>query len=118
MPIDPSRATFVQNEFRIESATDFSVKAKYSNAQIVEISTQLDQASAATLASTMLAETKIPALTFTLTITGTIALEEFAGTVNRYVVTFAKFGVVNRTMKLIGAKTDWLNNRTTITVRG
>ena len=116
--LDPTRAAFASQEFRFETAEDLSVKANYPNAVELVIDTQLAAASAATLASTMLAATKTHALAFEVEIDGVLNLNDFDTTVNHYTVSFPQYATDGRTFKLVNAEMDWAANKTILRIRG
>ncbi|MDH7971036.1 hypothetical protein QH494_02485 [Sphingomonas sp. AR_OL41] len=117
-PVDPVRAAFVSQSYRTSEAVDYTVLALYPTANQIEIDTPFDATTAGTLATTMLNATKGAAQTYTMTIDGLITLADLAGTVPQYTFTSSTFGVSARVCRLVSFKTDWINNRTQITVRG
>lgn len=113
-----SRAAFVRSEYRFETAKDDAVAALYPDANTLEISTNLDQASAAGMAAKILAATKTAAMAWEVVVDGAIMLSELEGAVNHYTVNFPLHSTDSRTYKLIGCDIDYFANTTTLRLRG
>lgn len=118
MAIDPTRALFVQQEYRFEEVSDLTVKAAYPNAAELEISTNLDQASALIVANSIAAATKAHALGFTVPIDEPLYLEDFDGSPPRYTVTSDEHKVAARPVRLESVRVNYLTGATILTVRG
>ena len=123
MAVDPSRAVLVVKPFRFvesPSATaQAAVKAIYDKAPVVEIETNLDEAGATALASDLAAMTTPFARTFNVVIEDVLYPEDFIGGALRYTLQFERHPMAGtNSYTVVGAKIDYLNNRTTLTVRG
>lgn len=118
MALDPTRATFVQREYRYEVQTDNTVLAAYPAAREVELQTQIDQTSAAALATNMLAAAKTPAMSFEIEIDQVIYAEDCDGSLSTFAVTSDTHRVTNRTTRQEQQQIDWATGITKLTVRG
>ncbi len=114
---DTNRAAFVQQEYRYDPQLNAAVSARNAAARTVSIDTQLDQASAANLATKMLAENNAPRI-FEVVLEGVTFLDSFIGQCPAFVLNFLKYKTDGRTMKVMGFTTDFETNTTTIQVRG
>lgn len=118
MSIDPTRAAFVMKPLRYAVAEDAAIKAAYPNAEEFVIDSQLSQSHAAALAPSFLNEVKLPARVFQVTIDTALSADNFTGGLPRYLATFPEFELIARTCKVISCEIDYLNDRTTMVVRG
>lgn len=120
MTVDATRVGLVMNEYRYAIVEDTSISAKFPKSVPVEILTNLDATSAATLATTIFNQVSPYARSFQVVVEDVLYLEDFTTSPNRYAVTFKNHPAAGtgQTYTLIGASVDYLNNRTTLTVRG
>ena len=120
MTVDTTRVGLVLNEYRYAIVEDTSVSAKFPKSVPVEILTNLDATSAAALATTIFNQVSVYARTFEVVVEDVLFLEDFTVSPPRYAVTFKNHpaGGTGQTYTLIGASIDYLNNRTTLAVRG
>lgn len=119
MAIDPTRAALVTQEYRYSTNEDPSIKAKFANAREIIISTNLDQAGGAALSSAIFNATKSYARAFEVTIEDVLYLEDFTGGAPRYTVSFSRHPAAGPNIYMVvAASIDYMNNRTTLTVRG
>jgi hypothetical protein len=84
---------------------------------MVQVDTQLDQASAAALAANYLAGNVNPRA-FEVKLEGVTFLDSYIGACPTFIPNFPKFNTDGRTMKVVGFTTDFEANSTTIQVRG
>lgn len=118
MALDPTRATFVQREYRYEVQTDNTVLAAYPAAREIELPTQIDQTSAAALATNMLAAAKTPAMSFDTEIDRLIYAEDCDGSLEMFAITSDTHRVTNRTTRQEEQQVDWGSGITKLKVRG
>lgn len=115
---DTNRATFVQEEFRFTVAENATVLARNTtNPRVVEITTNLDEASASALANKYASENATPRA-FEIVLEGVTFLSSFVGGVPAFTLNFPKDATDGRTFKVIGFSTDYDANTTTLQVRG
>lgn len=119
MPVDPNRASFVQQEFRFEEAEDQSVRAIYQTArQYTHLTNLTSSAVAQALANAIFAEARKPASAFKVEIEGYVLIDTIDGGPLRYEVTSDKYGLTGQVFKVAGCETDPLRNKTVFEVRG
>lgn len=119
MPVDPNRATFVQQEVRFEEAVDQSVRATFPTARQHVFTTNLTSTTyAKTLADAIFAQSRKPASAFKVEVEGFIQIETFDGAPLRYEVRSAKYGINGQVYYVAGYETDPLRNTTVFEVRG
>ena len=118
MAIDPSRATFVQREYRYEKEQDFAVKAAFPTARELVHDTNLSGASAATLAAALFDENDEPAQAYRVTVEDTYSFDDMAGGPLAFTLAFPVYATDGRTFKTATIEIDPMNNRTTFGVRG
>ena len=114
---DTNRAAFVQQEYRFTTKTDPAVLARNPAARTVEIATNLDEATASSLATKYLAENSSPRV-FEIVMEGVTYLDGFVTGVPAFQLNIPKFSTDNRTYKVISFTTDFEANTTTLQVRG
>jgi hypothetical protein len=96
-----------------------AIKAAYDKAPVIEVETNLDLAGASALAADLANVTTSFARTFTVLVEDVLCPEDFIGGAPRYALQFERHPMAGSgTYTVIGAKIDYLNNRTTLTVRG
>lgn len=116
---DANRAAFVRNEYRYETRSDSSVQARYPGAVETVIDTQLDQTSAASLATAYFAEFSQPAAVYSTEIQRSFKLSDLAGAIPRYIIADADFPLLSgKAMRLVEMQTDPVLERTELKVRG
>lgn len=119
MPVDPNRASFVQQEFRFEKAEDPSVRAVYQTArQYTHLTNLTSSATAQALANAIFAQARKPASAFKVEIEGFVLIDTIDGGPLRYEVTSEKYGVAGQVYKVAGCESDPLRNTTVFEVRG
>lgn len=118
MALDPSRASFVSQQYRYEIITDAPVSAIFPASQILTIETNLTEASAVTLADQLAEEATEAAKVVSFVIEGAISPDTFAGGVPRFIVEAPSLNISGRVMKLTSMKVDHNTGRTEVTVRG
>lgn len=123
MAIDPTRAALVLEEYRYASAPSASesaaIKAKYEKAKVIEVQTNLDSDGGAALAADIAALTSKFVRTFTVQVDGVFFPEDFLGGAPRYKLEFDRFVSVGANpYMVVQADPDYLNDLTTLTVRG
>lgn len=118
MAIDPTRAIFAKREYRYIERSDPAVLAKYPAAVEVEIPANLSEASATALADAILAAAKNPAMAFETTIEQLIYLDDLDGSPPTFQVYADEYAATGRVVRVEEIQTDWLNNTTTLLVRG
>ena len=92
--------------------------AKYPNAQEVDIDSNLTEASATTLVTTYFNELKKVAEVYTVEYDGILRPEDCKTSIPSYTLTDTQYGTDTRTFKLARFETDYLNNKTKVTIRG
>lgn len=115
--LDPVRAAFVKEEYRTIAPSSPTVLARNPAARVIEVQTNLDEASATALANKYLAENVQPRV-FDVTLEGVIHIDAFIGGPPRYIPNFPRLATDGRTMKVINSSVDYDNGRTTVRVRG
>jgi hypothetical protein len=115
--LDPDRAAFVKNEYRYAILQNNTVKARNDSAREVSVDTSLDETAATALAGKYLAENVQPRV-FEVELLGVLHLDAFIGGPPRYVPNFPDLATDGRTMKVIGASTDYGAGLTTVRIRG
>jgi|ERR1043166_5451084 hypothetical protein len=115
--MDYARAAFVQQDYRYKIAEDLGVRAAYGNSRELVIDTQLSASDANTLATALLAALKSQSREFEVELGTILTTDDFAGSVPRFSCTFDKYGVSGVTFRVVGAQIDYLNQRTTVTLR-
>ncbi len=123
MAVDPSRALLVVKEYRYaespNSTAQANIKAVYNKAPSIEIDTNLAETGALALADDLAAITTGFARVFTVYVEDVLYPEDFLGGSPRYTLNFERHASAGAgTYTVIGAKIDYLNNRTILTVRG
>ena len=119
MPVDPNRASFVQQEFRFEEADDLNVRAVYPTARSLTLNTNLtNPAVAAALANAIFAEARKPASAFKVEVEGFIQIDTLNGGPLRYEVHSPRYGITGQVYSVAGYETDPLRNTTVFEVRG
>lgn len=117
MALDTNRAAFVQQEYRYTPKDDPLVLARNPAARTVEVSTNLDEATANALAAKYLAENASPRV-FEIVIQGVTFLDSFVGTVPSFTLNAPKYQTDSRVLKVVGFTTDFEANTTTLQVLG
>jgi hypothetical protein len=115
--LDPNRAAFVKQEYRYATKLAPTVLARNPAARVVEVETNLDEASATALANKYLAENVEPRV-FDVTLEGVIHIDAFVGGPPRYIPDFPRLATDGRAMKVISASVDYDAGRTTVRIRG
>lgn len=115
--LDPTRAAFVQKEYRWSISEDPAVKALYPNAEVYELNTQLSAADAATLSADLLAVLKVPSRFFKLIVKGTVRAEDFNGGLPRFTGTFPELNLSGVIVKVLSAEIDYMKNECALVVR-
>jgi predicted nicotinamide N-methyase len=113
-----NRAAMVRQEFRYQEVSDGTTQSLYKHADVVELPTNMDATSASGLAATILAALKGHAMAWEVEIDGILNLEDFDLTVNQYTLSAPLYSTDNRTYKLVNADIDYVNNVTTLRIRG
>lgn len=117
--VDPSRATFVRNEFRYDVRSDTTVKARFPAAVERVIETQLDAASAATVAQAYFAEFSRASAVYSIEYQAQFKLSDLAGSVPRFVLDDPAFpALAGKDMRTVRVQTDAALERTEVQVRG
>ena len=111
------RAAFVKQEYRRTTATDQAVKDRNPKARTITLDSNLDEASAVTLAAKVLAANKAPRI-FDFEIEGVMPLDSFIGGCPSFIPDFPEFSTDGRTMKVVSASTDYEAGTTLLRVRG
>lgn len=117
MSLDPTRAAFVQKDYRYKTAEDLSVKANYPHAKEVTLNTQLDEASATSMATDLLDDLKVGKSVISLEVAEVISSDTLTGELTRYSATFPEFGISGKTVKVVSIETDFLHQRTKMVVQ-
>lgn len=112
-----NRAAFVQQQYRHATSVSTAVRARNPSAQIAEINTNLDEATAENLAAAILAENNRPRI-YEVVLEGVTFLDTFVDGVPRFIADFPKIATDGRTLKLVSFTTDYEANTTTMQVRG
>jgi len=123
MAVDPSRAALVVQEYRYAESPSASaqaaIKAVYDKAIIIEVTTNLDATGGAALAADLAGATTTFARTYNVVVEDVLYPEDFKGGAPRYTLNFDRHPASGTGIyQIVGAKIDYLNNRTTLTVRG
>lgn len=123
MAVDPARASLLVQEYRYAespgAAQGAAIQAVFAKAPVIEINTNLDTAGGQKLADEIAALSSIYARTFTVVIEDVLYPEDFTGGAPRYTLAFDRHPSAGTdTYQVIDADVDYLNNRTTLTVRG
>lgn len=123
MALDPARASLIVQEYRyVESpsgAAQAAIKAVYDKAEVIEIATNLDEAGANLLAADLTQMTTSFARVFSVLVEDVLYPEDFTGGAPRYTLQFSRHASTGTgPYQVIGAKIDYLNNRTILSVRG
>ena len=117
MDIDANRAAFVKQAYRYATGTEPLVKARNDAARVIEVNTNLDEATATALASKYLAENDEP-LVYEIEFEGVLDLSDFIGGPPRYIPDFPKLDTDGRAMKVFYAAANEQSNTTIVRVRG
>ena len=119
--LDPARAALVVKEYRYatmpSSAAGATIKARYPNARVIELDTNLDATGGLALATDIAGMTSTFARTFTFDLDGVYFPEDFQDGAPRHTLDFPRQGSATGTFTVVGAKIDYQNNLTTLTVR-
>lgn len=124
MAANPARASLVVQEYRYVESPSLSasaaIRAKFDKAPLVEITTNLDEASAQALADDIAA--RVCGLnerrTFTFEFEGALMPKDLIGGVPRYILDFIRHKTTGTgTYELIEAKPDYVRNVTLVKVR-
>lgn len=123
MAVDPARATLVVKEYRYAEApaptTGAAIRAKFDNAKLIEIDTNLDQAGAQALANEIAATTSNFVRTFSVPFEDALYPEDFTGGAPRYFLDFPRHASAGpNAHTVVSATIDYFNDLTTVKVRG
>lgn len=115
---DPTRAAFVTNEYRYVTPTPaYAVQARNASAQEIVVETQVDAASASSLASSYLGESSQPRV-FEIEMEGILTPADFIGGPPAYVLNAVRYATDGRTLKVVSASVNEMANTTLVRVRG
>lgn len=123
MAVDPNRAALVTQEYRYATAPNASesaaIKAQYNKAKVIEVQTNLDAVGGAGLAADIASLTSKFVRSFTFVVEGVLYPEDFIGGAPRYTLDFDRYvSIGTNPYAVVGMKVDYINNLTTLTVRG
>lgn len=118
MPIDASRAAFVKNEYRYETAEATAVKDTYKGAREYAFDTNLPGPVADALAATILNSYNVPAQAYEVEIDGVFTLADLAGFPPTFTCSFDQYQTDGRIFRLIGMDVDPVGERTVLKVSG
>lgn len=118
MPVEANRATFVQAEYRYDTAENLTIKATYPAARELVHETNLDTVDAAILAGLMLLESGVMAQAYKIIVEGIYHLEDIDGGPLRFVLDLPMYLTDGRTFKVTRFDVDYMENRTSFEVRG
>lgn len=114
---DEEHAQFVLNEYRYSEASDPSVKSRHPKAREIQIDTSLSGNWAQWIADQILAENTDPKV-LECSIEEIWTPSKFVTGPPRYTVTFAKHGIIDRPMKVVGFEAILEEGKTRIQLRG
>jgi hypothetical protein len=117
MAIDSSRASFVQKEWRYQTASDPSVKSVYPNATPLVLETNFTRPVAQAIANSYLEETKVPSDTLSFELEGLITIDDWAGGPTRYALTAPMFNANAKVSKSVLIDMDYNTGTYLVTVR-
>lgn len=115
---DPNRATFVQQEYRYETASNLSIRATFPSARELLHVTNLNESDATALAAVMFADASTNARAFKVQVDGSYDLESIESAPLRFVLNAPTYATDSRISKVTEIESDPLVDRTTFVVRG
>ena len=122
MAFDPPGAALVVQDFRSAEAPgttqSASIKATYDKSPIIEINTNLDATGGQALADDIASMSSVYSKMFNVVVEGSFFPEDFTGGAPRYTLSFSRHNTGAQVYQVVGVKTDFFTNRTTLTVRG
>lgn len=117
MSIDPQRAAFIKQEYRYFTARNAALLGTDKSARSVEVQANVNEATATTLANTILNEND-DARIFEVVIEGLVTLDAFIGGVPRYIPEIAELNTDGRTCRVLSFECDLETGLTTARVFG
>ncbi|MFI8666883.1 hypothetical protein ACIGGE_10650 [Qipengyuania sp. NPDC077410] len=117
MTIDPERAAFIKHEYRYITAKNAAILGADKSARSVEIQANVNEATANSLAATILAQ-NANARIYEVVIEGLIELDDLVGGIPRYIPEIAEFHTDGRSCLLLSYEADLETGLTTGKVLG
>lgn len=121
MAIDANRGAFVKEEWRWEEELAADVLAIQPNARTIKLETNLDLAAAKVIAVELLSDLKHVGQAYNITLQGVGIIKgaDFIGSPPTFSCNFPDWPVKQTDkLMLIGYAEDFVNNATTITIKG
>lgn len=121
MAIDRNRGAFVQDEYRYEVAKNDDIKAKQSQARVIEIDTNLDLEAAKRFADEILSEQGPLAQAYSFTFQGVdiISPSDFDGSPPTYRCNFPSWPVeLTDLLRVVSVEVNYESWTTTVLIKG